>query len=42
MKDVVATEGFQEHGDNLVKVKLDNLHVMHFTIFIGGSFTCGE
>ena len=28
VKDVVTTEGFQEHGDNLVKVKLDNLHVI--------------
>lgn len=28
VKDVVTTEGFQEHGDNLVKVQLDNLHVI--------------
>ena len=28
VKDVVTTEGFQEHGDNLVKVKSHNLHVV--------------
>ena len=28
VKAVVTTEGFQEHGDNLVKVRIDNLHVI--------------
>ena len=28
VKDVVTTEGFQEHGHNLVKVKSHNLHVV--------------